>query len=181
VVAPTYRYCERCGGSPNLHPVRHIEHGKLCAWIDVEIADLVLACWQAGITTSESCQSYGDLSGVRSERATSQWVFLLLPIADAERFANAVLDTGDVALYERMSSLDVPDRWLVPVVSSGVWRYQPGVQIRLAFRVRYLFPHTEVPLLISRLRAWSASRGDSPVGADRGPKGTLPIVVPRAP
>lgn len=34
----------------------------------------------------------------------------------------------------------------------------PGAHIRVAFRVCYVFPHAEAPLLISRLRGWSVSR-----------------------
>jgi hypothetical protein len=72
--AITYRFrrCERCRGQANEHPVRHIEHGARSACADVEIADLVLACWQAGIATSESCQNHGKRSGARL-------VFLSMP------------------------------------------------------------------------------------------------------
>jgi hypothetical protein len=88
----TYRFrcCERCGGRANEHPVRHIEHGPRSACVDVDIADLVLACWEAGIATNESCQSHGKRSGARL-------VFLSMPITAAERFANALLHTGDTA------------------------------------------------------------------------------------
>jgi hypothetical protein len=175
-----YRDCQRCGSSPNFHPVRHIEHDRLRACIDVEIAELVLTCWQAGIATNESCQDYTELPG-RPARASGPLVALSLPTAAAERFANAVLHTGDVALYERMFVSDAPDRWAVPMVYAGVWRYRPGTQIRVALRVHYLFPRAEVPLLTSRVRAWSASGSDRLAAADRGPEGPLPIVVPMAP
>jgi hypothetical protein len=59
--------------------VRHIEHGPRSACVHVEIADLVLACWEAGIATSESCQSHGRSSGARL-------VFLSMPMVAAERF-----------------------------------------------------------------------------------------------
>jgi hypothetical protein len=158
--AITYRFrrCERCGGQANEHPVRHIEHDARSACVDVEIADLVLACWEAGIATSESCQSHGKRSGARL-------VFLSMPIVAAERFANALLHTGDTALYWRMFDPTTPDRWPAPSLTGGLRRYRPGNEIRLAFHVGYVFPFAEVPLLISRLRAWNVSHErEMPVG-----------------
>ena len=80
-----------------------------------------------------------------------------MPMVADERFANALLHTGDVALYWRMFDPTTPDRWPAPSVSGGLRRYRPGSEIRLAFHVSYVFPYTEVPLLISRLRAWNVS------------------------
>jgi hypothetical protein len=96
-------------------------------------------------------------------------VFLSLPMASAERFANALLHTGDVALYGRMFDPDVPDRWAAPTIFASVGRYRPGVQMRVAFRVGYVFPYAEVPLLISRLRAWAATQHEESATADRRP------------
>jgi hypothetical protein len=158
-----FRCCDRCGGQPNQHPVRHIEHGTHSACVDVEIADLVLACWQAGIATSESCQSHGKRSGARL-------VFLSMPITAAERFANALLHTGDTALYWRMFDPTTPDRWPAPSVTGGLRRYQPGSEICLAFRVSWIFPSTEVPLLISRLRAWNMSHERELPAEPHGPQ-----------
>ena len=80
-----------------------------------------------------------------------------MPMVAAERFANALLHTGDVALYWRMFDPTTPDRWPAPSLTGGLRRYRPGSEIRLAFHVGYVFPFAEVPLLISRLRAWSVS------------------------
>jgi hypothetical protein len=90
-------------------------------------------------------------------------------MAAAERFANALLHTGDVALYGRMFDLDVPDRWAAPTIFAGVERYRPGVQIRVALRVGYLFPYAEVPLLMSRLCAWATTQHEDSATADRRP------------
>jgi hypothetical protein len=121
--AITYRFrrCERCGGQANEHPVRHIEHGARSACVDVEIADLVLACWQAGIATSESCQSHGKGLGTRL-------VFLSMPMVAAERFANALLHTGDTALYWRMFDPTTPGRWPAPASQGAYGGTGPGMR-----------------------------------------------------
>jgi len=106
VVGYRFRDCARCGGCPSLHPVRHIQHGELAACVDVEVADLVLACWQAGITTTESCQSYQEQADGPPAPRGAELVFLSLPMADAERFANALLHRG-----ERCSRLGRRSAW----------------------------------------------------------------------
>jgi DNA-binding XRE family transcriptional regulator len=183
----TYRFrdCERCGASLNLHPVRHIEHGELSACVDVEVADLVLACWQAGIATTESCQDYQELPpGAWLAPDDRHLVFLSLPMADAERFANVLLHTGDEALYGRMFGLDAGDAWDEPTLIPGEELYRPRVQIRVAFEVSYVFPQAEVPLLISRLRAWTTSQhGEGSAGKPRmlvGPTAASSVHVQEA-
>ncbi len=54
------RQCEKCGGHSARHEPRHIELGPDAACVDVPLADLVLACWAAGIRTDESCQDLMD-------------------------------------------------------------------------------------------------------------------------
>lgn len=53
-----YRDCEACGGRSSEHPTRHIEFGVQSACVDDQLADLIVACWRAGITTTESCQDF---------------------------------------------------------------------------------------------------------------------------
>jgi hypothetical protein len=119
----TYRFrrCERCGGQANEHPVRHIEHGARSACVDVEIADLVLACWEAGIATSESCQSHGKGSGARL-------VFLSMPMVAAERFANALLHTGDTAMTGACSTQRHRTAGLPPASQGACGGTGPGVR-----------------------------------------------------
>jgi hypothetical protein len=124
LVTRRFRHCQRCGGSKSRHPVRHIEHGQLRACVDVEIADLVLACWQAGIVTTESCQGHQP----RAARATGPLVLLSMPITAAERFANALLHTGDVALYGRMFDPTTPDHWPAPGSQEAYGGTSPGLR-----------------------------------------------------
>jgi hypothetical protein len=159
VVGYRFRDCPECDGRPSLHPVRHIQHGKLAACVDVEVGDLVLACWQAGIATTESCQSYQDQPGGPPAPPGTELVLLSLPMADAERFANALLHSGDRALHQRMFGVDAPDGWELPMLIPGEEVFWPGREIRLAFAVAYVFPRAEVPLLTGRLHAWRYRRG----------------------
>jgi hypothetical protein len=52
-----FERCAECGGR-SVHPVRHLRVAGQSACIDEGIADLVLACWQVGLRTSESCQDF---------------------------------------------------------------------------------------------------------------------------
>lgn len=158
VVGYRFRDCARCGGCPSLHPVRHIQHGELAACVDVEVADLVLACWQAGITTTESCQSYQEQASGPPAPRGAELVFLSLPMADAERFANALLHRGDQALHERMFGFDAPDGWDLPMIIPGEEVFSPGSEIRLTFAVAYVFPRAELQLLLRYLRVWRQRR-----------------------
>jgi hypothetical protein len=158
VVGYRFRDCTQCGGRLSLHPVRHIQHGQLAACVDVGVGDLVLACWQAGITTTESCQSYRDQPGGPPAPPGTELVFLSLPMADAERFANALLHSGDQALHQRMFGAGAPDGWELPTLIPGEEVFCPGREIRLALEVAFVFPRAEVPLLTGRLHAWRHRR-----------------------
>ena len=51
-----------------------------------------------------------------------------MPMVAAERFANALLHTGDVALYWRMFDPTTPDRWPAPSVAGAYGATGPGVR-----------------------------------------------------
>jgi hypothetical protein len=67
-------------------------------------------------------------------------------------------DTGDEALHRRMFGGRCPGRLAAPMVFPGVQWYDPGAD---PHGVSHLLRshRAEVPLLISRPHAWSASEG----------------------
>lgn len=79
--------CDACGGDSD-HPVVHVSEGGYSTCIDVEIADLVRACWRIGIRTAESCQAHGFDRGFQD-------MFLSFPDpSDYAKFARRVLEGG---------------------------------------------------------------------------------------
>jgi hypothetical protein len=55
-----HKSCKKCGARSSWHPVKHLNDTSLglSTCVDVEIAPLVQACWDAGIVTTESCQDW---------------------------------------------------------------------------------------------------------------------------
>jgi hypothetical protein len=89
--------CSVCGGDSE-HPVIHVTEGANSVCIDVEIADLVRACWRIGIRTTNSCQAHSFKRGFQD-------MFLSFTDAsDYTKFAQRVLEGGprDDAVYHHM-------------------------------------------------------------------------------
>lgn len=95
------------------HPNENVRYGEFEADIDVDIAPLVLACWRAGILTTNSCQNN-----------PAGWVWLQFGHAlHAEAFLNLVAEyeEGANTFYNRVRL-----RWADPVTGEnpeGAWEY----------------------------------------------------------
>ena len=77
-------YRSTCAG----HRQVLVEHEDRSEWIDAEIAELVAACWHAGIETIASCQ------GDAGERA---WIWLPYWRETVARFAEVAFDASDAS------------------------------------------------------------------------------------
>ena len=143
------------------HPTRTVSWGDVEAEIDVEIADLILDCWKAGLVTMNSCQ---DNSGGRV------WI-QFLTCGYAERFLDqvAVYDESYTSLYNRIRHAWDPPEGLRPEV---LWEYRVfpfdyGVhqeiiddcyidetflgQHDFEFSCSVRFPRTDLPVVCERL------------------------------
>jgi hypothetical protein len=58
-----YRRCDRCDYNAGYarHPQLHVTYAARSMCLDAGIADLVVECWRAGLTTTDSCQGGGPL------------------------------------------------------------------------------------------------------------------------
>jgi hypothetical protein len=142
--------CEKCGGLPNSHPVVHIEHGEWFACVDEDIAPLVLACWELGIRTRESCQDFDTLSDVRSMYLSFR------DLDDYIRFGERLLEGGPRdQLYARIFPRSGTDRALW-----WDWEAVPGERdddlgdesVQCTWFVSVAFPADDLGGAVDRLR-----------------------------
>ena len=134
--------CPECGGPLNHssdHPqVPLTDEYGLHAHVDEGIAELIAACWAAGIMTTSSCQE-----------GRPGWATIGFAPGHAERFVGAATneDLDDPATFEglgwRMRGTESPESW--------VW--QPGgFSWTVSFGAD--FPVADIPELVERLRRW---------------------------
>ncbi|MFI0454248.1 hypothetical protein [Actinomadura sp. 6N118] len=109
----------------NIHPVRTVRVGKMCAEVDEELAPVVEALWRNGFKTLTSCQDAGESNAdwvdrlphmaayVESRRG---WAFIDFPVDSGLSFLTAIAKAGPRdAFYVRMSHWAAPDSWDVSI------------------------------------------------------------------
>jgi hypothetical protein len=128
----------------NVHPyvLLTTPQGRLVE-IDVDLADLVRACWAAGIRTDESCQDFWE--------DESMVAFLSFPgVAHWRRFATLVTNGGPRdATYDRIIGYRAGDPWdwrVYPVDLSWRTKQQPPdeVPVRAVFLASVLIPAVDL-------------------------------------
>lgn len=116
----------------------------MAACIDEEVADLVLACWERGIRTTESCQGDGEEPTFLSfER-----------VEDLVRFATLVIEGGP----RDEVFLAAVETWgwdFIPLDASWVEREMPDAEVPpvAGFLPCVNIPHSDIDGATSRLRA----------------------------
>lgn len=160
------------------HPAVTVAHGELAAEVDVELAPLIGAAWEAGMVTIHSCQDVGEnVAGlaehlphldelVRRETGRASIGFASAGglVAFCETVANAGPRDG---LYERMVHWATPDAWqlVVALQDRGLVEEElpaavdgtPLTRFETAsFQVR--FPRSDIAEVTERLRRHN--RGD---------------------
>lgn len=145
--------CPACGGEfTGEHPQVGLttEYG-VHVHVDSGIADLVLACWDLGISTVGSCQ--GDPGGK---------TFLGFGAGSAQRFATAATvartgvdfeQTPEGVLDSRIYELRGPD-------DPDGWAWYPGYPFDPGFGLA--FPSSDLPEVTRRLQARVAELGVAP-------------------
>lgn len=159
-------------GRVRTHPATVVVHGAWSAEIDLELSDLVLEVWRAGIGTIHSCQDVGEnIAGLVAElphleavarrelaRAGIGFADLQGLLAFQEALANAGARDG---FYERILHWASPDAWqcviglrdpglegdAAPTGSDGSPRSR---LVAASFQVR--FPRADIEEATDRLR-----------------------------
>lgn len=108
----------------NHHAVKNIKAADGgSADIDVMLADLIEALWDAGYETIGSCQDLGESISAVSERKSDYWsgyALVEMPVEDTLRLLDAVEDSPQ---FQDRMHWAAPGAWEVslPVLSSSPW------------------------------------------------------------
>lgn len=149
------------------HPTVPVSVGAWSADIDVELSEVVLALWRAGIETVSACQDEGESLLAFADqapwfaaqsRAYAGRAYVDFSDLDAvARFLDAVANAGPRdELYQRMSSPATPHAWEVRVTFYDALTTQDSVDWTnpstfAAGVVRVRFPRSDIAEIAERL------------------------------
>ena len=159
------------------HRAAVVEHGELCAEVDLELGPLVLEIWRAGIPTIHSCQDVGENLAELAARLPHVGEIARREAGRASigfpgkepmlAFLDALANAGRRdEFYERMAHWASPDAWqlVVGLVDLGLKHEgdDPGDQeptpdrtplsefAAVSFQVR--FPRSDIGEMTERMR-----------------------------
>jgi hypothetical protein len=144
-ITPGGQPCDICGARSAQHDSFHLTLGDTVAHIDVEMAELVTACWKFGIITTESCQGF-DVN----QRGETEVFLSFGEVEDYVQFAHALLLGGP------------RDEFVEAIEGSWDWSCHPiewdrdisGDRITVpSMFVSVVFPLKDVAEAIERLRS----------------------------
>ena len=134
------------------------------AYIDEEIVPLIKEMWQAGITTSMSCQNL---------KRGFVWLYFSCPL-EARNFINIVAEYEDDldSIYQRVLARDNEnlDNWIYKVIPDDtnlIEEYEDATdsvdewhcgEVAIEFCISVLFPRRDLPLVVDRIRSWRQSK-----------------------
>lgn len=143
-----------------IHPQVRIQFGSCIAYVDKELAALILECWKAQIDTMSSCQ----------EQEPGFAYLSFCSVADASHFVNLVAPHEE----ERWEAGDFDTVWNRATAEGSVegsWEWRTHLvdlsneldeeadevvvtgPMRAHFELGVLFPRSDIPLLVERLQA----------------------------
>ena len=145
--------------APQIHPAQRLTAPDgTHADIDTEIVSLVRALWALNLTTTASCQDFGE--GTAGQRAANQrpssyggdefiayyteYAWLKMPVPDALRLANTLIGTE---FHDKVTRRWEPGSWRmhVPVV------FDENREIILDGAAQIHFPRKQIASLTSTL------------------------------
>jgi hypothetical protein len=77
-------------GEPG-HPQVQIRHGWNVASVDEGMAEVILACWRAGVETLHSCQD------TRVSESVGTWAYIHFPAVSADKFLRRMMHDEEIA------------------------------------------------------------------------------------
>lgn len=146
-------HCE-CG-HPGYHPMVHLTLGDTSACVDVEISELVLACWELEIQTAESCQDFLDPHG---DDVAPEMFLSFRTMADHLLFATFVIEGGPpTPMFERVIGIaprgDGPEWDMAIRLDTAAWDgAEPADPPLAGVSPTVTFPPADMAETVSRLR-----------------------------
>jgi hypothetical protein len=151
----------------NVHPVRTVRVGGVCAEIDEQLAPVVEALWRNGFETLTSCQDAGESNGdwvdllphmaayVESRRG---WALIDFPVNSGLAFLTAIANAGRRdAFYVRMTHWAAPDAWDVSVRPMDVAMLDETRESEFGLRLlQVCFPGHDLAEILRRLERHEA-------------------------
>jgi hypothetical protein len=152
--------------APQVHPAQYLSAPDgTQADIDTEIVPLVRALWALGLTTTASCQDFGE--GTAGQRKADQhpsryggdafiayytgWAWLKMPVPDAQRLVTLLLATE---FHDKVTRRWQPGSWRmhIPLV------FEEGSGITPASTAQIHFPRAQTASLTRTLEHIPANR-----------------------
>lgn len=121
------------------HPTVRLSHGHMSADIDVEIAPIILGCWELGIETVYCCQDFMNTVSIVFRKELDAWKFSRH--LDSRRRPEGVPEGwADVFRFRSLGNEH-------PGISGDLkmWNWTPYFEMEPPLRIKLQFPRYDLP------------------------------------